>query len=88
MPLRRDAVETHSVFRRELGVLLGFLSTSVVGAMGDSPELGLRPGETKEQYIIRLEACLRRPSTSSIDQATTSITNGSGNQDPGPQADK
>ena len=25
IPLRRDAVETHSVLRRELGVLLGFL---------------------------------------------------------------
>ena len=36
MPLRRDAVETHSVFRRELGVP----DTRVVGAMGGGPQRG------------------------------------------------
>ena len=56
--------------------------------MGGSPQHGREPGETDQEFNIRLQAEIRRLSTLLIDQGDPRITNGSGNQDPGPQADK
>ena len=56
--------------------------------MGGSPQLWREPGETEQEYIIRLQAEITRLNTQPIDPGDPRITNGSGNQDPGPQADK